>query len=40
MEFTSVIMGVGLSAAAGFRVFVPFLITGIAAAQLKTGEVS
>lgn len=31
MEFLSVVMGIGLSAACGFRIFVPFLIMSLAA---------
>lgn len=31
MEFLSVVMGIGLSAACGFRIFVPFLIMSVAA---------
>jgi len=33
MEFLSVVMGVGLSAACGFRIFVPFLILSLTASN-------
>ena len=33
----SVLLGIGLSAACGFRIFVPFLVVGIAA---RTGHVT